>query len=190
MVILIAVTLGVCFGLPGQMASMFEGMGNYSFAVRFASLAYTYSGDYNDLARCADDSILSARQDDIIKFAYALKTDEEFGEYCQKRDEEMNSKLQSADIEYAEYSYRQFIMGNLACAYYQAGNKEGALETAAEAMVGEGFPKNNACAMLAARAAEKEDGETKAELLSLVQTLSPLPGQEDYYRAVTDLLCA
>lgn len=189
-IIVLALTyVGVSFWLPGPMASLYEDMGSYSIAVRYASLAYTYSGGQEDLARCVDDSILADSNADVIRFAEQLVEREDFEDYCLRRDQEMNYKLEAAGIEYGEYSYRQFVIGNLACAYFSEGDAGKAVEWADSGMRGvEGFPANNAYAMLASRAVTAGDGQTCQTLLEHVRQIAPLPAQQEYYSSVLSLL--
>ena len=46
-------------GFPRILCGWCEQLGNYGFAVRYASLYYSYTGDIADLGRCVDDSILA-----------------------------------------------------------------------------------------------------------------------------------
>ena len=71
LIIVIAFSV-VSFAFPQNMAEMFENLGNYSFAVSYASLRYKYTGDCYDLARCAEDSILARADDKIVRYAGEL----------------------------------------------------------------------------------------------------------------------
>ena len=62
-------------GFPGTLCGWCEQLGNYGFAVRYASLYYSYTGDVADLARCAEDSILSENYGDITEYCAKLVHD-------------------------------------------------------------------------------------------------------------------
>lgn len=114
--IVIIFTVGIaacvlCFGFPKTVAGIGEKTGNYSLAVTFASIQYTYTGDIEDLARCAEDSILSENDDNIVKYCGKLIEDEGFEEYCEQR----SGKLDLGDLKVV-INYRQFIENNLSSA--------------------------------------------------------------------------
>lgn len=161
------------------MATMFENMGNYSFATGYASLRHMYTQNVEDLARCVDDSIMSRNNRNIITFCTRFTGDDDFEEYCQKR---------SAGGE-ADYDYKQYVLGNLASAKYAEGDKEGALSDARNALSGvTGFPVNNAAGILAIRVAEAADGETAKALLEIVRSRTPEASQQQYFDAVVEVL--
>ena len=101
----------LCFGFPKTVAGIGEKTGNYSMAVTFASIQYTYTGDIEDLARCAEDSILSENDENIVKYCGKLIEDEGFEEYCAQR----SGKLDLGDLKVV-INYRQFIENNLSSA--------------------------------------------------------------------------
>ena len=111
---------------PQSMATVSEKLGNYNFAVTCANLKYKYSGDTEDLARCAEDSILSGEDKLIIKYCEKLIDKDDFDELCRIRDEELSRTA------YGIYAtkYNTYIIGNLAAAQYRAGNLEKAVRTA------------------------------------------------------------
>lgn len=196
LIVLIAVVLafGVAsLGFPQHMATFFENTGSYKIATGYASLAYTYSDTFENLVRCVDDSILSGDDSNIVSFASRLIAAEEFGEYCSLRDEEFKKNLNGSGFDAStEFSYKQYVAGHLSCSQYALGNTDGALETAKNAMSGEYFPANNAYAMLATRAASRNDAEMKEKLLSeiesVIQSGSFKPEQYEYLQTVKNLL--
>lgn len=112
---------------PQSMATVSEKLGNYSFAVTCADLKYKYSGDTDDLARCAEDSILSKKDKLIIKYCEPLIDKKDFGDICLRKDEEL-SRVDYVGSSAADY--RTYILGNLAVAQYRSGNLDKAIETA------------------------------------------------------------
>lgn len=177
-------------GFPQHMATFFEKTGNFSFATGYASLAYTYSNSFDDLARCADDSILSKDDRNIVNFAgkmTSMEYEKQFEEYCKKRDAGIAENF--SGVSDAGFGYRRYILGNLACAQYSLGNRSAALATAEKTTEEGGFPRNNAYAMLARRAFEKHDGAMKAELKRIVEGLSgDGEDEEEYRQTVLELL--
>lgn len=184
LIVVIIAAFGVaCFGFPQHMATFFEGAGNYSAASSFASLAYTYSGDYNDLARCVDYSILSGDDEKIVKYVTMMAGNKRFEEYCEERDEITRNKLENSNVEIkTDYSYKQYVIGNLACSQYAMGDSDLAIETAVTAMENGGFPANNVFAMLARRAALNKDTEMKEKLYKIISERTDVGLDEENYR--------
>ena len=110
---------------PQSMATVSEKLGNYNFAVTCANLKYKYSDETEDLARCAEDSILSGEDKLIIKYCDPLVKCDNFDELCTKRNEKL------ADTLYGRYatSYKTYIIGNLAAAQYRLGDLQKAVQT-------------------------------------------------------------
>lgn len=179
-VVMLAVAFGVVsIAFPQHMATLFENAGCYRTATDYASLRHFYTGNVNDLDRCARDSILSRNNGKIVKYCGKLVADEEFAELC-------TSYIGAYD----SYDYRQYICGNLASAQYAEGDAEGAVDTATAALDGvEGFPVNNALALLCIRVAEREDGQTAKVLLAALGECSPVgETQTTYYQSVINIL--
>ena len=111
---------------PQSMATVSEKLGNYSFAVTCADLKYKYSSDTTDLARCAEDSILSGEDKLIIKYCEKLVEKDDFDTLCLKRNEEL------ARTQYGTLAtdYETYIISNLAVAQYRAGDLKKAVTTA------------------------------------------------------------
>lgn len=175
-------------GFPRQMSDFFASSGNYSFATGYASLSYNYTKDFNDLVLCADYSILSGDDGNVISFCSKLAGNENFGAYCIERDAETQRRLEESGVsDYGSYNYRQYVMGNLACSQYALGYKDEAVKTAASAMEG-GFPKNNALAMLAIKACSEVDAELKEELFQKISSVTPEPQEEEYLAQILEIL--
>ena len=180
-VVLIVAFATASLGFPGQMATFFENMGSYSFATGYASLAYTYSGSYEDLARCVDDSILSEDDKNIVNFASQFVDRSGFEDYCKKRDEANAKNLEESGITaYTDYSYKQYVFGKLASSQYALGDRDAAIETAEKSMDGIGFPVNNAYVMLARRAYEKKDVQMKSKLYEKLSERRDKIANEDH----------
>lgn len=111
---------------PQSMATVSERLGNYSFAVVCADLKYKYSGETYDLARCADDGILSADDALIVKYCERLVEKDDFFDVCRRKNEEL------ARTYYGIYAtdYAAYVIGNLAAAQYRAGDLDKAIDTA------------------------------------------------------------
>lgn len=192
LIVIIAAVLafGVAsLGFPQHMATFFEKTGNYKFATGYASLAYTYSGTYENLARCVDDSILSGDNSDIVNFASRMVDNDGFEEFCAARDEAIRESLENGGLQAnTDYSYKQYVTGNLACSRYALGDADGALETASAALEGEGFPPNNALAMLARRAVINGDNDMKIKLRKIIEEIEAAPDEAEYHDAVLEFL--
>ncbi len=204
-VIALAVVMFAILSLafPGTLCGWCEQLGNYGFAVKYASLYYSYTGDVADLARCAEDGILSGKNGYITEYCTKLVDDEGFPEYCTLRDEQM-----AEDLPELSFSYRQYIYGAAAEAYYREGDSDLAVGFAIEALDenfsraeystgGEAdysidrFPVNNALGSLALVAIEKEDGELADELTAILSSVRcSSQDEQDYLSALTGALGA
>ena len=182
-VIIIILVLLIAFataslGFPQHMATMFEDMGAYSFATGYAGLAYKYSGTVENLSRCVDDSIIAKDDANIVNYGEKIVKRKDFISYCEKR----NAASDGVD-------YYHFVYGNLARAKYNRGNKDGALKTAQTSMQNiEGFPVNNAFALLATRAVKNKDRNFCEQIYMLINGIEPSPEQQEYYNAVIAIL--
>ncbi len=174
------------FGFPSTLCGWCEQLGNYGFAVKYASLSYTYTGNVADLARCAEDGVLSGKDRYIIEYCTRLADHEDFGEYCALRDEGM--------AELPSFSYRQYIYGQAACAVYRGGDLDLAMGYAAEALDGgvdreafsggfecSDFPVNNALGTLALEVIERRDGRAAEELSAVLGGVAPVLQEERDY---------
>lgn len=188
-IFLVAAFTVASLGFPQHMATLFENLGNYSFATGYASLAYTYSGTYENLARCVDDSILAGDDGNIVNFASRMVDNKGFEEYCLKRDEETKNNLGKYGVSATtDFSYKQYLMGNLACSQYALGDKDAAIETAENAMKGLSFPANNVYVMLTRRAYAANDKEMKDKLYEIISNLEVAFEEENYRSAVLQIL--
>ena len=117
---------------PQSMATVSEKLGNYDFAVTCANLKYKYSDKTEDLARCAEDSILSGKDKLIIKYCEQLKDADDFDGLCIQRNEELKK------TQFGKYAanYKTYILGNLAVAQYREGDLRKAVQTAERGEVG------------------------------------------------------
>lgn len=88
----VIVALILAFGIaslafPRGMANICEDMGNYTMAVSYSSLSYKYTGDIEDLARCAEDSIFAKKDKKIVKYCEELLQHKDFEELCTEKAE-------------------------------------------------------------------------------------------------------
>lgn len=187
-------------GFPRILCGWCEQLGNYGFAVRYASLYYSYTGDIADLGRCVDDSILAESDGFIIEYASELVDKAEFGEYCELRDEEVNGSISDDEnFDGISFSYRQYVFGSLASAYYRGGDDELAIGTAISALDADvdrntfssseysgeitGFPVNNALGSLALRVIENGDGTAGEKMLGILDDVTAQSDAEVLYLA-------
>lgn len=116
LIALIIAVLIASFGFPKSMASLCERTGSYSLAATYSSLSYKYTGDIEDLARCAEDSIFAKNDNKIIKYCEKLINHEKFDELCEKKSEQLS--LGSLPL---AVDYKQFIADNLSAAKARKG---------------------------------------------------------------------
>ena len=156
-------------GFPGTLCGWCEQLGNYGFAVKYASLYYSYTDDIADLARCADDSILAENDGYII-------------EYCAERDSEI-----AESQPWISFSYRQYIYGAVSSAHYRGGDIQTALGFAIQSLDADfdrssfasggdysitEFPLNNALGSLSLRIAENSDASAAKTVLPVLSSVS------------------
>ncbi len=168
----------LCFGFPQTVAELFEKSGNYSAAIPFAALKYTYSGSADDLARCAEDSVLANDYPNVVRFCGELTVNEDFTALCERKDEVIAAGF-----------YRQYIFGNYSNALYLTGDADGALVAADKGMEGlEGFPPGNTYAKLAIAVAEAKDGKTALKLLDRLNGITPEENEKVSYDKVKKVI--
>lgn len=111
---------------PDTMATVSEELGNYKFAITCANLNYKYTDDSADLARCAEDSILSGDDEVIVEYCDRFVKISDFDAVCERRNSEL------AKTKYGKYitDYRSFILSNLSVSKYRCGDLEGAVKSA------------------------------------------------------------
>lgn len=122
---------------PQSMATVSEKLGNYSFAVTCADLKYKYSSDSYDLARCAEDSILSGEDKLILEHCEKLVEKSDFDAVCRRKNEELFHTAYG----YLPLDYSTYIRGSLAAAQYRAGNLDKAIKTAEKGGIPDCFTK-------------------------------------------------
>ncbi len=190
-------------GFPSTMAGWCEQVGNYKLAVRYAVLAYSYSGKIDDLARCVNNSVLAEDNSLIIEYGVKLIDDEEFDDYCASADAEFSEAYPGIS-----YSYCQYIYGCVAGAYYEMGELESALAFAVEALDedfdrsafvlsenGEyditlsSFPRSNALGSLGLKVISNEDAVAAGHLLGILDGVTAVgEEQQDYLDTIIEYL--
>ncbi len=111
---------------PQTMATASEKAGNYSFAVTCADLRYKYTKDSSDLARCAEDAILSGKDKYILKYGEKLIYRDDFDLVCTKRNEQLSQN----EFSTVTSDYKSYICGSVAAAQFRGGSLETAVKTA------------------------------------------------------------
>ena len=154
---------------PQSMATTSEKLGNYNFAVTCANLKYKYSDKTEDLARCAEDSILSGKDKLIVKYCEKLIAADDFNALCNQRNEE----LKKTQFGQHAANYKTYILGNLALSQYRTGDLRKAVKTAEQGEVG-CFNKLVLEIILNGTAKDKEDilkYPEKSESLEHIQSI-------------------
>lgn len=110
---------------PQSMAAVSEKLGNYSFAVTCADLKYKYSDKTEDLARCAEDSILSGDDKLVVKYCGQLIEKDDFEAVCIEK----NTQLGLTAFGVYAVDYESYVLGSLALSQYRSGDLEKAVAT-------------------------------------------------------------
>lgn len=175
---------------PGVMAGWCEKTGNYSFALKYASLHYKYTGEVDEAARCAEDSILTGKDSYIIEYGTQLVDHGGFDGYCAQQDEYMQQTYG------VTYSYRQYIYGKITTSYYAQGNTQSAIGCAVQALDKEfdrssytyggtasynitTFPANNALIALSVKVLEAQDGSAAVCIAEVMDNITVTDSTEN-----------
>lgn len=159
------------FAFPQHMATVTESLGNYSLAVKYASLRYSYTKNGDDLARCFDDAVLLGEDKYILQYGEELVSRKDFETICQKRNDKMGGG----------YNYENRIKGKIAVSYYNTGKKEEAVELAATANGTQSFAYGNALMSLSAVVRSQKDGETASLILQKLEFITPTSEEDARY---------
>ena len=151
------------FAFPQHMATLTEGMGNYSLAIKYASLRYSYTHDGEDLARCFDDAVLLGEDKYILEFGEDLVKLKDFDVICEKKSDEIGGG----------YDYHHYVLNKISLSYYNTGKKAEAVALALEANGGSTFVYGNALMSLAARVRSANDAQTSKMLVEILQNIHP-----------------
>ena len=114
---------------PASMSSVSGQMGNYNFAIKCADMQYNRSDKTEDLAVCAEMSIVTGEDKLIIKYCEPLIAKDDFDKLCIHKNEEVAKKL--SETQYGMYAtdYRSYVIGNLAVSQYRTGDLQKAVQT-------------------------------------------------------------
>jgi hypothetical protein len=137
------------------MATLAEDMGNYSVAVRYTSLRYTYTGDVYDLTRCVEDSILSERDDYIADFGGRLISSDGFDEVCSYKDKQLGT----------DGTYRRYIYNKVVASTYANGDYDKAIAIAENENGLQSFENNNPIMAVAVRIIYEHDGTSATKMI-------------------------
>ena len=166
--------LALCFLFPSTMMHITYDLGMDGSSVRNAKRAYAmYGQPIRYIAHATEVSIGLEDFEKIAVCGEKLIADEEFADYCKRRDEEVAS----------DGGYRQYVCAQVCLAKYELGEKAQAVEKAKEWLMG-AFPKNNALAAVGLRAAMKGDQETVQAVLAKMNEIDvrALSDADEEYR--------
>jgi hypothetical protein len=166
MIILIALIILFAvfnFAFPQHMATACERLGNYSLAVKYASLRYTYTRDADDLSRCVNDSILSGKDEYIA----------DFGEQMLELDTFDELVAQNGNGYPGGVDYNQYLSGKVAASKYATGDFDGAFEIAFKANGDSSFASGNPLMVMSIRIISEKDKTGASQMAEGLQKVSP-----------------
>lgn len=131
---------------PQTMMVLTYDLGMEKSSIRFAESAYKRTDDVGYIAYATEVAISDGNTDKIIYCGEKLICDEDFDEFCRKKD----------DVLQLGTSYEQYVYGQICAAMYENGEKDEALVRAFE-LIGNDFPHNNAVLALLVTANRAED---------------------------------
>jgi hypothetical protein len=162
--ILLAIVFAVFnFAFPQHMATACERLGNYSLAVKYTSLRYTYTRDVDDLSRCVDDCILSGKDEYIADFGEQMLKQDTFDEVVAKNG---NGYPGSVD-------YNQYLSGKVAASKYAVGDFDGGLEVAFAANGYTSFANGNPLMVMSIRIIYEKDKSGATRMAEELQKVTP-----------------
>ena len=144
--LLAVMILALCFVFPSTMMRITYDMGMDGASIRYAKRAYAYTSDVSFIAFATEVAIGLDDYAQIETCGEELIADENFNAHCAQKD----ALITSAG------GYEQYVFGQVCVAKYRQGEKTEAIEKAF-ALVGSGFPKNNAVAAVLLTALSQED---------------------------------
>jgi hypothetical protein len=159
--VLIVAFMVISFASPDSVATYLEQTGHYSYAAKYATLSYAYSGDIYDLARCVEDGILCEDNNIVLDYGEKLIADADFEQVVIYKNS------------YLSGDYRQFICGRVAIARYLNGNFSSALSLAYQVNGEETFESGNALIALGLKVISLKDSQNSVELLQCLMGISP-----------------
>lgn len=164
---------------PQTMAGVCEKTGNFSFAVTCANMRYDRTKDAYDLARCAEDSILSGNDNLIINYCDLLIKDEKYSEVCKAKNEEISNGKGGEYIELTgPVNYDGYIKSHLCAAEYRSGNFQNALYVLGT------DSSLSAAVKLVLEISERSDKQAASSLLELFGQME----QTDLVKQLTEIL--
>lgn len=138
---------------PQTMMVLTYDLGMEKSSIRFAESAYKRTDDVGYIAYATEVAISDGYTDKIIYCGEKLICDEDFDEFCRKKDDALQLNT----------SYEQYVYGQICVAMYENGEKDEALTRAFE-LIENDFPHNNAVLALLV-AANREGDEVFVETI-------------------------
>lgn len=145
--------LALCFIFPSTLMNITYDLGMDGASIHYAKRAYSYTGEVAYIAFATEVAIGLDDYAQIETCGEELIDDENFDGYCQEK----NALIAS------DGGYGQYVFGQICVAKYNQGEKKDAIEKAF-ALVGNGFPKNNAVAAVLLTAISADDTQTVQEV--------------------------
>ncbi len=177
--LLAAMILALCFIFPATMMRITYDIGMDGASIRYAKRAYDYTSDVYFIAFATEVAIGLHDYAQIETCGEELIADKDFNAHCAQK----NALIES------EGGYEQYVFGQVCVAKYLQGEKTEAIEEAF-ALVGSGFPTNNAVAAVLLTALSKEDS---SEVHALKEKMNEMDASafsasdREYFDALLDL---
>ena len=151
--LLAVMLLALCFIFPSTMMHITYDLGLDGASIRYAKRAYDYTSDVAFIAFATEVAIGVNDYAQIETCGEELIADESFNAHCAQK----NALIAS------DGGYEQYVFAQVCVAKYRQGEKTEAIDKAF-ALVGGGFPKNNAVAAVLLTALSQEDGDAVSEV--------------------------
>lgn len=167
--VLIVVFAVFNFAFPQHMATVTESMGNYSLAVKYASLRYHYTKDCDDLARCFDDSVLCGNDKYVLDYGNRLIEHQGYEQVCREKNLRQTG---------SRYDYDHWVMSKIAVSTYNTGKPYEAIQLAAADNGTESFEDGNALMAVCVRIKGEKDKDAATEMVKVLEGIHPVNSTE------------
>lgn len=172
--IVFLITVLVTF-FPGNMMEITYDLGMEKASIHFAERAYQSSDDIYYAAFATETAINEGRTSKIVSCGEKFIADEDFDEYCAKKNSGILPEMLAENG-----GYEQYVYGQVCLAKYKQDDKEGAV-TFAFGTLGNGFAKNNAVVALLVTAVTSNDGQVVTLIQDKLNKLQGCVGDDEGY---------
>jgi hypothetical protein len=171
--LIIIMLCALCLFFPSTMMQVSYNMGFDKMSASFAKTAYDRTNDIYYIVYATEVSIGIDDEDGIIEYGELLVGDDEFSQYCARK----NANLPSFDNHQATGAYEQYVYSKICISMYQEDAIRAIKRAFASLGVEEGttqlsiFPRQNAVMALYVHACLQNDAQTVSQIKGKIEEL-------------------